>query len=172
MHLSTPGRLALLLAPVLALALPTPKDAKFFNPSDDPYVTDLGQKTGRIGIDIVDPSHLRVDPVRVLDHIARSSSKMSSLTKRRNVALVGERKKGESAAAAEGAVTGEGKEDGADVRRAQVQVDPVEANVHVFRPSPMVVPAHEGQQQETGSTGDMPQFRPEYDAGDWRRYYH
>ncbi|KAK1950806.1 hypothetical protein LY78DRAFT_594788 [Colletotrichum sublineola] len=152
MHLSTPGRLALLLAPVLALALPTPKDAKFFNPSDDPYVTDLGQKTGRIGIDIVDPSHLRVDPVRVLDHIARSSSKMSSLTKRRNVAL--------------------GKEDGADVRRAQVQVDPVEANVHVFRPSPMVVPAHEGQQQETGSTGDMPQFRPEYDAGDWRRYYH
>ncbi|KAK1574067.1 uncharacterized protein LY79DRAFT_593547 [Colletotrichum navitas] len=165
MHLLTLGRLAILLAPALVLALPTPKDAKFFNPSDDPFVTDLGKKTGRIGIDIVDPSALRVDPVRVFENIARSPSETAWLTKRRDAAPLEEREKEESAAA--GTAMDEGKEDIRASRRAHVQVDPVEVDVPVVRPSPMVMPAHARQPQDTGPTGDMPKFRPVYDVGEW-----
>ncbi|KAK1979069.1 hypothetical protein LZ30DRAFT_727279 [Colletotrichum cereale] len=146
MHPSTLGRLALLLAPALALALPLPvaKDIKFFQPSDDPSVTDLGKYTGRIGIDIVDPSPLRVDPVRAL----------------------GKR----SPAAA--AVTDGWKEDDRAVRRAHVRVDPVEVDVHVVRPSPMLMPSDDAPQpEEAGPTGDMPRFKPEYDVDEWVRHY-
>ncbi|KAK2027568.1 hypothetical protein LX32DRAFT_653840 [Colletotrichum zoysiae] len=159
MHLSTLGRLALLApALALALALPAPKDAKFFDPAEDPNVTDLGKKTGRIGIDIVDPSLLRVDPVRVFDDISRSLDKASSLTKRRDAApLMGEREGDGSRA----------------VRRAKVQVDPVDVDVHVVPPSPMIVPVQaRGQPQNTGPTGgDMPRFRSAYDTGEWGRHY-
>jgi len=169
MQLLTLGRLAILLAPALVLALPTPKDAKFFNPSDDPLVTDLGKKTGKIGIDIVDPSALRVDPVRVFENIARSPSETAWLTKRRDAAPLEEREKEESAAA--GTAMDEGKEDARASRRAHVQVDPVEVDVPVVRPSPMVMPAHARQPQDTGPTGDMPKFRPVYDVGEWVRHY-
>ncbi|KAK2058435.1 hypothetical protein LY76DRAFT_635918 [Colletotrichum caudatum] len=156
MRLSTLGRLAL-LAPALALALPAPKDAKFFDPAEDPNVTDLGKKTGRIGIDIVDPSLLRVDPVRVFDDVARSFDGTSSLTKRRDAAPLMEERK---------------EDGGRAVRRAKVQVDPVDADVHVVPPSPMIIPVQAREQpQNAGPTGDMPRFRSAYDTGEWGRHY-
>ncbi|KZL84743.1 hypothetical protein CI238_10525 [Colletotrichum incanum] len=167
MHLSAPTLLAFFLT--IALALPTAKDAKFFTPSaSDPSVQDLGQKTGKIGIDIVDPNALRVDPVRVLDKIAQSSSHVPSLTKRRNVLLE--------------------EEDGKITKRSHIQVDPVEVDVHVVRPSPHVVPANSPQlqaevDQKPGETGRkeeepeapnakyIPKFRLKYDTGEWVRHY-
>ncbi|GJC81627.1 hypothetical protein ColLi_04465 [Colletotrichum liriopes] len=159
MHLSASTLLASFLT--VALALPTAKDAKFFAPS----VQDLG---GKIGIDSVDPSALRVDPVRVLDKIAHSSSHIPSLTKRRDVLLE--------------------EEDGKITKRSHIQVDPVEADVHVVRPSPHVVPANSPQLQaevnqepeETGRKEEkpavpnakyIPKFRVGYDTKEWVRHY-
>ncbi|TDZ49770.1 hypothetical protein CTRI78_v007830 [Colletotrichum trifolii] len=51
--------LAFLLLPT-ALSSPLPKDYRF-----PPDTTDLGLQTGQIGVDNVDLSHLRVDPVTI-----------------------------------------------------------------------------------------------------------
>ncbi|KAK2001696.1 hypothetical protein LX36DRAFT_708395 [Colletotrichum falcatum] len=170
MHLSMLGRLALLLASALVLALPAPKDAKFFDPLDDPNVTDLGKHTGKIGIDIVDPSPLRVDPVRVFDNIARSlGTKTSSLAKRG-----GDGGGGGDAAVLEKREEREGKEGeegGAVVGSARVRVDPVEVAAPAARPSPIPVMARAGRPQDTGPSGEMPKFRSSYDTGEWVRHY-
>ncbi|WQF80983.1 hypothetical protein CDEST_05997 [Colletotrichum destructivum] len=120
MHFTTPSLLALLLS--TGSSLPTPKDAKFFTPDAlDPSVTDLSQHTGRIGVDRVDLNSLRVDPVSVLSQVAESSTQTApSLTRRGDVLLEPE----------DGRIGGS---------HSPIQVDRVEANVDVHRPSPHVV---------------------------------
>ncbi|KAK1622394.1 hypothetical protein BDP81DRAFT_400357 [Colletotrichum phormii] len=104
------------------LALPTAKDNKVFAPTPDlpPVpVQDLGIHTGKIGVDNVDLSALRVDPVRVINRIQSSSHSTSSLlTKRRDVLLEEE----------------DGRITIAKNKRSHIQVDPVEVNVHIMRP--------------------------------------
>lgn len=184
MHFTTPSLLALLLS--TGSSLPTPKDAKIFTPNAlDPSVTDLGQHTGRIGVDRVDLNSLRVDPVRVLGRVAESSTQTApSLTRRGDVLLEPE----------DGRIGGS---------HSPIQVDRVEADVDVHRPSPHVVasglrgqsepggeeaaeaaePRVSGEQAEKkedaavsepgpGPNPDyLPKFRADYDAGEWVDHY-
>ncbi|GKT49713.1 uncharacterized protein ColSpa_09894 [Colletotrichum spaethianum] len=129
MHLSALSLLVLFLTP--GLALPTAKDVKSFTSASDPSVQDVGRQRGRIGIDSVDPSALRVDPVRVLEKIAQSSSHIPSLTKRSGVLLE--------------------EEDGRVARRTQTQVEPADEDTHVLRPSPQVMPPPNARRRQARS---------------------
>ncbi|TQN64153.1 hypothetical protein CSHISOI_10675 [Colletotrichum shisoi] len=175
MHFTTPSLLALLLS--TGSSLPTPKDAKFFTPdASDPSVTDLGQHTGRIG----------VDPVRVLTRVAETSAQTApSLTRRGDVLLEPE----------DGRIGG---------GHSPIQVDRVEADVDIHRPSPHVVasglrghsepgkqaaeaagPRMSGEQAEKKENAAgpgpgpgpppnpeyLPKFRADYDAGEWVEHY-
>lgn len=73
---TTTSLLLLLLLALTAAAAPTAKD--FLRPL--PGTEDLGLKTGRIGVDKVDLSRLRVDPVSVDAHRGRGQT--SSATRR------------------------------------------------------------------------------------------
>ncbi|KAK1721440.1 hypothetical protein CaCOL14_011950 [Colletotrichum acutatum] len=169
----TTSLLALLLP--TTLALPTAKDNKVFAPTpDSPPPHDLGLHTGKIGVDNVDLSALRVDPVRVISRIQSSSHFTSSLlTKRRDVLLEEQ----------------DGRINIAKQKRSHIQVDPVEVNVHIMRPSVHTVPAGgksakvEEVQRETGKEGDegakdvepkpkyIPKFMLDYSTGGWFRRF-
>ncbi|OHE94963.1 hypothetical protein CORC01_09757 [Colletotrichum orchidophilum] len=109
------------------LALPTAKVNKVFAPTPhETPVQDLGEDTGRIGVDNVDLSNLRVDPVRVIDKISSSPRMMPSpLTKRREVLREEE----------------DGRINIAKEKRSHIQVDPVEVDVHIMRPSIHTMPS-------------------------------
>ncbi|KAK1487107.1 hypothetical protein CTAM01_11878 [Colletotrichum tamarilloi] len=172
MHLTT--SLLTLLLPT-TLALPTAKDNKVFAPTpDSPPPQDLGIHTGKIGVDNVDLSALRVDPVRVISRIKSSSQFTSSLlTKRRDVLLEEH----------------DGRINIARERRSHIQVDPVEVNVHIMRPSVHTMPVSgksakvEEAQRETGkgeseAVKDMepkpkyiPKFMLDYSTAGWFRHF-
>ncbi|KAK1658241.1 hypothetical protein BDP55DRAFT_734235 [Colletotrichum godetiae] len=177
MHLTTSVFALLLLQ--TTVALPTAKDNKVFAPTPDlpPVpVQDLGIHTGKIGVDNVDLSALRVDPVRVINRIQSSSHYTSSLlTKRRDVLLEEE----------DGRITIAKNRRSKD-KRSHIQVDPVEVNVHIMRPevhtmSNGKIAKVEGVQRETGK-GDkdvkdvepkpkyIPKFMLHYSTGGWFRH--
>ncbi|KAK1470872.1 hypothetical protein CCUS01_00990 [Colletotrichum cuscutae] len=173
MHL--PTSLLTLFLLTTTFALPTAKDNKVFAPTpDSPSPHDLGIHTGKIGVDNVDLSALRVDPVRVISRIKSSSQFTSSLlTKRRDVLLEEH----------------DGRINIAKEKRSHIQVDPVEVNVHIMRPSVHTMPVGgksakvEEAQRETGkgeseAVKDMepkpkyiPKFMLDYSTAGWFRHF-